>query len=74
MRERALELLDLIEKEGLAYIFHRSKPKAVMLSMDQFGFLQEMIEDYQDEKEAKKLSKTKKGHGISLGRITKKYA
>ena len=57
MRENTLDLLKTIDKEGLAYIFHHSKPKAVMLSMDEFSAIQELIENYLDEKEAIKLSR-----------------
>jgi prevent-host-death family protein len=73
MRENATELLKHIEKEGFLYIFHRSKPKAVMLSVDEFTSLQEIVEDYFDQKEAQKLARQKRGKGIPLSEIAKKY-
>jgi len=73
MRERALELLNFVDKEGLAYIFHRSKPKAVLLKLEDFIALNELIEDYLDEKDAKKLSKEKRGKGVLLEDVLKKY-
>ncbi|KKQ73626.1 MAG: hypothetical protein US96_C0058G0001 [Candidatus Woesebacteria bacterium GW2011_GWB1_38_5b] len=73
MREDALKLLEDVEKLGLAYIFHRSRPKAVILSIEDFSALQEMLESYKDEFEAKKLSKIKRGTGISLAETAKKY-
>lgn len=73
LRENALGLLADIEKSGLVYIFHHSKPKAVMLSMENFITLNELIEDYLDELEAKKLASEKKGKGIPLTEIIRKY-
>lgn len=73
MREKALDLLDLVEKKGLAYIFHRSKPKAVMLDIDEFVRIQELLEDYFDEQEAKKLAKEPIGKKIPLKTIIHKY-
>ncbi|MEK7522767.1 MAG: type II toxin-antitoxin system Phd/YefM family antitoxin [Patescibacteria group bacterium] len=57
MREDALGLLDLVKKNGVTYIFHRSEPKAVMLDIDEFVRIQELLEDYFDEMEAQKLAK-----------------
>jgi len=73
MRESALELLELVEKEGLAYIFHHSKPRAVMLSLEEFIAMRELLEDYLDQKEAKKLAKEKRGVAVPLKEIVKKY-
>ncbi|MEK7494998.1 MAG: type II toxin-antitoxin system Phd/YefM family antitoxin, partial [Patescibacteria group bacterium] len=57
MREDALGLLNLVKKNGVTYIFHRSEPKAVMLDIDEFVRIQELLEDYFDEMEAQKLAK-----------------
>ena len=59
MRENALGLLKQVENEGLAYIFHRSKPKAVIINLGEFILLQELLEDKKDQKEARELSKEK---------------
>jgi len=69
MREKALELLNLVEKKGFVYIFHRSQPKAVMLDIAEFVRLQELLEDYLDEQEAKKLAKEPIGKKIPLKKI-----
>lgn len=73
MREKALELLDQVSKEGLAYIFHRSQPRAVLLNMETFVFLQEMLEEYQDYKDLEELVKEKRGKGMPLEDIAKGY-
>lgn len=73
MRENALKLLDDVDKFGVVYLFQHSDPKAVILSLDEFQKLQELLEDRFDEKEANKLSKEKRGKGIPLSQIIKKY-
>jgi len=73
MREDALGLLNNIDKQGVTYIFHRSKPKAVLLSIDDFIRLSELLEDYFDEEEAKRLAKEPRGKGFSLEETAKKY-
>lgn len=73
MRENALGLLRLVEKTGLAYIFYRSRPKAVMLPIEEFEAMRELLEDYLDEQEAKKLVGEPRGKGVPLEKIAKKY-
>ena len=73
MIEKALELLNLVEKKGFVYIFHRSQPKAVMLDIAEFVRLQELLEDYLDEQEVKKLAKEPIGKKIPLKTIIHKY-
>lgn len=73
MREDALGLLKQVEKQGAAYIFYRSKPKAVILNMEDFAAIYELLEDYQDQQEARKLVKEKRGKGVPLEQIAKKY-
>ena len=60
MRERASELLEEIKSLGLIYLFQHSNPKAVMLSMEEFERINELLEDHLDEMDAKKLSKDEK--------------
>lgn len=74
MREDALGLLNLVNSEGLAYIFHRSKPKAVILSLEDFMSMQEILENYIDYKDAVSLKTEKRGKGISLKQILAKNA
>jgi len=73
MREDALGLLDLVKKNGVTYIFHRSEPKAVMLDIDEFVRMQELLEDYFDEMEAQKLAKEPIGKLIPEEDIIKEY-
>ncbi|MDP3917669.1 MAG: hypothetical protein Q8Q30_00640 [Candidatus Woesebacteria bacterium] len=73
MREDALGLLNSVNEQGLAYIFHRSKPKAVLLNIADFILLQQMAEDYEDYKDVLELKKEKRGKGILLSEIVKKY-
>ena len=73
LREDTLNLLNDVRKFGHLYIFHRSSPKAVILSLDEFVKIQEMLEDYMDEKDAMKLSREPRGKGVSHKEIVKKY-
>lgn len=73
LRERALDLLKQTKKEGPTFIFHHSKPKAVMLSIEEYSNLMEMLEDYFDTLTAKELEENPQKGGISLEQLTKKY-
>lgn len=73
LREKALELLMHIEKIGPTFIFHRSKPKAVMLSIEEYAGLLEMIEDYFDSVKAKELEEDPEKGGIALKELASKY-
>jgi len=73
MREKSLELLELVQNKGLAYIFYRSQPKAVVLSLEEFSRLQELVEDYLDELEVEKLVRERRGKGIPFAKIAQKY-
>ena len=73
MREDAIGLLDMVNREGLAYIFHHSKPRAVVLSLDDFVSMQEMLEDYIDYKDTLKLKIENRGEGVPLKRVLAKH-
>ncbi|MBW7960478.1 type II toxin-antitoxin system prevent-host-death family antitoxin [Patescibacteria group bacterium] len=73
MREDALGLLEGVKKHGITYIFHRSKPKAVIMDVDEFAKIQELIEDHLDELEAKELEKKPVGKLIPIENIMKEY-
>lgn len=73
MREDAIRLLKDVSNLGIIYLFQHSQPKAVLLSLDEFQRLQELVEDHLDEMEAENLSKDKRGKGIPLSKIIKKY-
>lgn len=73
MREDALGLLNLVKKNGVTYIFHRSEPKAVMMDIDEFVRMQELLEDYFDEIEVQELEKKPVGKLIPEEDIIKEY-
>jgi len=73
MREDALGLLEGVKKHGITYIFHRSEPKAVLMDVDKFVRLQELLEDYLDELDAQKLEKKPVGKLIPIEDIIKEY-
>lgn len=73
MREDALGLLDSVSKQGLAYIFHRSKPKAVLLNIADFIVLQRAAEDLEDYIEVQKLKKEPIGKKVSFEKVLKEY-
>ena len=73
MREDAIGLLATVKDQGIIYLFQHSNPKAVMLSVEEFVRLQELVEDHLEELEAVKLFKEERGEGISLEKIISKY-
>lgn len=73
LREKAVEMLEQAKKAGPTFIFHRSKPKAVMLSIEEYANMIAMLEDYLDSLKAKDLEEEKQAGGIPLGQLIKKY-
>lgn len=74
MRENALALLNKATRsEEPIFLFHRSTPKAVLLSIAEYSNMQEMIENYMEEQEAKALAKEPRGKLIPFAKIAKKY-
>lgn len=73
LREKAVELLEQTKKSGPTFIFHHSKPKAVMLSIEEYSTLMEMLEDYFDSLKAQEMEENPEKGGISLEQLTKKY-
>ncbi|MBU2591937.1 type II toxin-antitoxin system Phd/YefM family antitoxin [Patescibacteria group bacterium] len=74
MRENALLLLRQVEKsKGPLYIFHRSQPKAVLLAIDQYKKLSDLLEDYLDSLKVQGYEKSvkKKWGGDSLSDLKK---
>ena len=74
LRENTLKLLKDVDRLGTVYIMQRSYPKAVILSIDEFQRMQELIEDHIDELDAEELSKEPLGKLIPHSEIVKKYA
>lgn len=73
LREKAVELLAQIKSSGPTFIFHRSKPKAVMLSIEEYSNMMEMLEDYFDSLKAQELEENPEKGGITLEALIKKY-
>ena len=73
MREDAIGLLENVEKVGITYIFHHSKPKVVMLPVETFARLHELLEDYYDERELSKLLAKPVKVGKSLQSLNEEY-
>lgn len=73
MREDAIGVLEAVKKLGLVYVFQHSSPKAVVLSVEEFKRIMDMIEDYQDASEAEAILKDKKTKFIPLDQAWKKY-
>jgi len=73
LREKAVELLEQIKSSGPTFIFHHSKPKAVMLSIEEYSNIMEMMEDYFDSLKAKELEESPEKGGITLAALIKKY-
>ena len=74
LRENTIQLLKDVNRLGTVYIMQRSDPKAVMLSIDEFKRMQELLEDYLDELDAKELSNEPLGKLTPHSEIVKKYA
>lgn len=73
LRERAVEMLNQTKKLGPTFILYRSKPKAVMLSIEEYSNMMEMLEDYFDALKAKEMEEESSKGGISLDQLIKKY-
>ena len=73
LRENSIALLEQISKSCPTFIFQHSKPKAVMLSIEEYSNMMEMLEDYFDSLKAQELEENPEKGGISLGDLIKKY-
>ena len=73
LRERAVELLSQLKKGGPTYIFLHNKPKAVMLSMEEYQELLETLEDYTDALSAKEIEANPEKGGKTISQLAKKY-
>jgi len=73
MRRDAIKLLKEVKAQGMKYIFKGSDAEAVMLSMDEYEFWLERLEDLEDQIRFIRLEKEKHGVGISLEDAAKEY-
>ncbi|MFH1840573.1 MAG: type II toxin-antitoxin system prevent-host-death family antitoxin [Candidatus Shapirobacteria bacterium] len=72
LREQTMPLLEsLSRQEGPTVIFHRSRPKAVLLSIAAYQKLVDIFEDYFDEELALELEKQPKEKGVPLKQVMK---
>ena len=67
--------MDQIEKTSEpVFVFHRSKPKAVIMSIEEFSKLKELIEDLEDSILARTLERNiGKGKYFGLAAIKKRH-
>lgn len=56
MREDAKGLLDQVQTKGPAYIFYRSKPEGVLLSLDEYNRLKQVEADFLDSIKAQEYA------------------
>lgn len=73
MRVDAIKFLKDVQKKGMKYIFQRSRPQAVVLSMKEFKTILEKLEDWEDQQLVYKLEKEDHGEGTSLEDLAKEY-
>ena len=73
LRINTIKVLKDVQKNGMKYVFSRSKPEAVLLSMDEYRRMIEKIEDQTDSQFAIELSKLPKTNSISLENVAKEY-
>lgn len=73
LRVNTIRLLKEVKKDGFKYVFNRSEPEAVLMSMEEYARLLERLEDLEDEKLAHSLAAIPKGKGVSLEDIASEY-
>lgn len=72
MRENARKLLEQVQKAyGPLYILYRSKPQAVLLSLEEYQKLADLAEDYLDSLKAQEFEAQdkKKIKWVSLKKV-----
>jgi len=74
MREDPKGLLDQAKKHGPTYIFYRSQPKGVLLSLKEYNRLCDMAEDYADSLKAQEQrSPNPKSNGALIRTCSRNY-
>lgn len=75
LRERTMDILQLLKKRREpTIIVHRNAPQSVMMSIERYNQLMEMLEDYSDAAEASEIiadSKSQKEKSYSLKEVAK---
>jgi len=73
LRVNTIELLNEVKKTGFKYVFNRSEPEAVLMSMKEYARLLERLEDVTDERLASTVAVLPKGKGDLLEDVAKEY-
>jgi PHD/YefM family antitoxin component YafN of YafNO toxin-antitoxin module len=73
MRVNTLKLLEDVDRTGFRYIFQRSNPRAVILSISEYKDMLDRLEDKEDQLYAQKIEKLPKGKGINLEDVAQEY-
>ncbi|MBU2543070.1 type II toxin-antitoxin system prevent-host-death family antitoxin [Patescibacteria group bacterium] len=73
LRINTIELLDQVDKNGFKYIFQRSQPRAVLLSIAEYEKLTQRLEDLYDELRIQQLVDLPKGKGKTLQEVREEY-
>lgn len=75
LRENIVAILASLKKQkGPQFVFYKSKPKAVLLTIAEYQKLLEMLEDYEDAAEASEIianAKAKKEKLYSFKKVAK---
>jgi PHD/YefM family antitoxin component YafN of YafNO toxin-antitoxin module len=72
LREQTMTILNSLTKRvGPTVIFHRANPMAVLLSIEAYEKLIDLLEDYLDEELALELEKKPQKKGIPLKKVMK---
>jgi hypothetical protein len=73
MRVDTLGLLRRVKRDNFKYVFNRSTPEAVLMSMVEYERILERLEDAEDRLVALAMMNENKGKGVSLEKVAKKY-
>ena len=73
MRVDTLGLLKRVKRDRFKYVFNRSTPEAVLLSMMEYERMLQRLEDAEDKLMALNAAKENKGKGVGLKKAMKEY-
>ena len=71
LRTRTIDLLKEVEKEGVKYVFQRSDPKAVLLSMEEYENLIEDLEALSSDNFRKSIKNARSAKTYTLEEVKK---
>ena len=73
MRIDTLGLLKRVKRDNFKYVFNRSTPEAILLSMVEYERMLRRLEDAEDKLAALTMAKESRGRGVSLKKAMKEY-